>query len=96
MARNDGSAATASPIAEKGSRANARFINRRLTSAERKLREAMEEIAEAAEAVSDGENEAYIKITEFNDLRGAIRIARRATSTLQLSWEEYEQARIRS
>jgi hypothetical protein len=84
------------PSVEKGTRANARLITRKLASAEKKLREAMAEIAEAEQAIINGENEANIKLPEFTDLRGAIRIARRATSTLQLSWEEYDQARIGS
>lgn len=84
------------PSAEKCTRANARLITRKLASAEKKLREAMAEIAEAEKAIIDGENEVNIKLPEFTDLRSATRIVARATSTLSLSWEEYEQARIGS
>ena len=56
----------------------------------------MAEIAEAEQAIINGENEVNIKLPEFTDLRSATRVVARATSTLSLSWEEYEQARIGS
>lgn len=84
------------PSVKKGTRANARLINRKLAAAEKKLREAMAEIAEAEQAIISGENEADIKLPEFKDLRSATRVVARATSTLHLSWAEYEEARIGS
>lgn len=86
----------ATPSVEKGTRANARLITRKLAAAEKKMREAMAAIAEAEQAVINGENEVSIKLPEFSDLRFATRVIARATSTLSLSWEDYEQARIGS
>lgn len=96
MARNDGSAPESHSPLEKGSRANARFIVRKLASAEQKMREAMAELDEAAEAVEANEDGAQWKVADFTDLRSATRIIARSTSALQLSWGEYEQSRIKS
>lgn len=96
MARNDGSAANTPTTGLKSTRANARFITRKLASAEKKMREAMAELAEAAEAVATNEEGPEYKVTEFNDLRSATRIVAKSTAILNLSWENYEQARIGS
>lgn len=94
MARNDGTAANTSTIGVKSTRANARLITRKLASAEKKMREAMAELAEAAEAVTNGEEGPEYKVTEFNDLRSATRIVAKSTAILNLSWSNYEEARI--
>lgn len=93
MAHNDGIETTS---VEKCTRANARLIKRKLIAAEKKMREAMKELAEAEQAILDGENEPNIKLPEFTDLRSATRVVARSTALLSLSWEEYEEARIGS
>lgn len=72
---------------------NARFIEKRTASAVKKIHEAMLELRAAEIAINKGENEADLKLPNFEDLRGLLKIGSREARRLHTEWAGYADAR---